>query len=177
MIKKYIKKKKSRVKLHIPKYLKFKRYFKILVPNNSVKRTNLTMLKYGNIGLYALQSSYLTLTHIEIIRKFLRPATKNKISTLKTTNLWIKLFTDRILTEKPNQSRIGRGKGLSSIWYTKVFKNQLLIEIRDTVNIHKSIRLLKFIIKKLPILTGIICKRETKYFDESLKKNKLIYVI
>lgn len=162
IIKQKFKKRKKIRKLHIPKYLKFKRYFQILVKGD-MQNINLTKFSYGFVGLITLQNGYLTLAQIEILKNFLRPPTKNKFP-VSTTNLWIKLFTDRILTEKPSQSRIGRGKGLSTIWYTKIYKNQFLIEIRNTINIYKSIQLLKLVIKKLPILTKIIYKEEKNIF-------------
>jgi len=147
----------------IPRFLKFKRYFQHLILNNAtITNIEKTKLQYGFVGLQALQSGYLTLTHIDILKKFLYPISKNKYFRSNLIYLCFKIFTTRIITQKPIQSRIGRGKGTSTHWYCRIYKNEVLIEFRNIVNIYKCLKFLNLISKKLPLLTRIITKKEYK---------------
>jgi len=147
----------------IPKFLKFKRYFQHLILNNAtIVNITKTKLQYGVIGLQALQSGYLTLPQIDILKKFLYPISKNKYFRSNLIYLCLKIFTTRIITQKPIQSRIGRGKGISTHWYCRVYKNEVLIEFRNIVNFYKCLKFLRLVSKKLPLLTRVITKKEFK---------------
>jgi len=90
-------------------------------------------------------------------------------------NLCIKPFPTRILTQKPLQSRIGRGKGHPSIdyWYYKIYKNEILLEFRNFTNKYKCKQLLLLVIKKLPFKTRIIIKMDLKYCSNKLISTKI----
>jgi len=133
--------KKKQKQLHIPKFLKFKRYFQHSLKGISNISTN-TKLKNGFVGLRSCESGYLTLSHYDMLKKFLNPITKNKDRIIRITNLWINFFTDRAMTAKSIQSRMGRGKGLPVLWYSKIYNGQLIIEIRSNIAIEKSINAL-----------------------------------
>jgi large subunit ribosomal protein L16 len=150
---------KKQRQLHIPKLIKYKRYFQHSLKGNATIST-LTKLRNGIIGLRACESGYLTLTHYEMLRKFLNPITKNKDRIIKITNLWVNFFTDRAMTAKSLQSRMGRGKGLPVLWYSKIYNGQILLEIRSNIDIIKSKNALLLISKKLPLLTQIITLKE-----------------
>jgi large subunit ribosomal protein L16 len=112
--------------------------------------------------LQAIQTGYLTLAQVDIIKKFLSPVIKNKHSSSLLINLYIKIFPTRILTQKPTQARIGRGKGLPTLWYCKIYKNEIIIEVRNTINQYYCLKLLTLIIKKLPLKIRLIKKKEPK---------------
>jgi hypothetical protein len=83
------KKQQQHFKFHTPRYLKFKRYFQVLIKyKKKINNLILTILQHGKIGLQALHNGYLTLKQLEILKKFLKPATKNKSGIeSNTTNL------------------------------------------------------------------------------------------
>jgi large subunit ribosomal protein L16 len=148
--------------------LKYDRYFKIQI-KNTIQEYNLnkTSLQYGFIGLQTQQTGYILLKQIDMIKKFLYPKTKNLYKRSLLINLCIKPFPTRMLTQKPLQSRIGRGKGDPSMdyWYCKIYKNEILLEFRNFTNKHKCKQLLLLIIKKLPFKTRIITKTDLKYYS------------
>jgi len=151
--------KKKQKQLHIPKLLKFKRYFQHTLKGISNNVTS-TKISNGIIGLRSCESGYITLKHYDMLKKFLCPITKNKDRTIKITNIWIKFFTDRAMTAKALQSRMGRGKGLPVLWYGRIYNGQLLVEIRSNINLIKSYNVLQIVSKKLPLLTQIIFYKE-----------------
>jgi large subunit ribosomal protein L16 len=173
ILKKNKKRRKKQKQLHVPKFLKFKKYFQGTL-KGTVNFMNTFSLRHGHIGLQAMESGYLTLTHYDLLKKFLGPVTKNTNHLMKMTNLWIKFFTDRAMTQKPLQSRMGRGKGLPSVWYSKIYSGQLILEISPTISMFKSIGSLKLITKKLPLITKIIIKKDNKQ-STVLKKNEEIF--
>jgi large subunit ribosomal protein L16 len=164
---------KKAKQLHVPKFLKFKKYFQGTLKGSTNFMSQFS-LQRGHVGLQACESGYLTIMHYDLIKKFLGPVTKNSSHLLKMTNLWIKFFTDRTMTQKPLQSRMGRGKGLPSVWYSKIYSGQLLIEISVLISMFRSLKTLRLIMKKLPILTQIIIKAD-KQQSTVLKKNENIY--
>jgi hypothetical protein len=89
-LKKHISKKQQlHFKFKTPHYLKFKKYFQVLIKyKRNITKVTSTILQYGQIGLQALQNGYFTLKQLEILKKFLKPFTKHR-SLIKslTTNL------------------------------------------------------------------------------------------
>jgi len=162
-------KRKTPIK-RMPQYLKFKRYFKIgLINTQSAYKNQKTKLNIGFLGLQATQSGYLLLEHIDILKKFLSPKTKNTYTGSHIINLCIKLFPIRILTQKPLQSRIGRGKGLPTKWYCKIYKNDVLLEFRELVNYYKCKALLQTVIKKITIKNTPNYKKRAKNWQRRLR--------
>jgi large subunit ribosomal protein L16 len=169
LLKKNKRKHKKLKQLHIPKFLKFKKYFQGSL-RGSTNFMGKFSLQHGHVGLQALESGYLTIIHYDLLKRFLSPVTKNSSHLLKMTNLWINFFTDRAMTQKPLQSRMGRGKGLPTLWYSKIYAGQLLLEISTRISIFRSLNSLRILIKKLPILTQVIVKADQQQ-STVLKKN------
>jgi len=173
LLKRGKRKHKKLKQLHIPKFLKFKKYFQGTL-RGSTSFMGKFSLKNGHVGLQALESGYLTLVHYDILKKFLGPVTKNSSHLLKMTNLWINFFTDRAMTQKPLQSRMGRGKGLPVLWYSKIYTGQLLLEISTRISLFRSLGRLQLIIKKLPILTQVVIKANQQQ-STVLQKNDNLF--
>ena len=90
--------------LLFPKKPKFLKSFsnKKIVTNLNKKNNN---LKFSNVGLVAKQSGFMPNFQIEAIRILLRRTLK------KRSKIFFRIFPNQPITKKPNEVRLGRGKG------------------------------------------------------------------
>ena len=90
---------------------------------------------YGNISLIANETGKITNFQIESIRRFLRRFLKKK------AQIFFRMFPNTPITKKPNDIRLGRGKGNLKYWACLVKKGTTLVEIRsfDDVLTKKSL--------------------------------------
>lgn len=127
-----------------PKKIKYKKIRKGKLSKYNY-RNNLT---FGTIGLKAVESGLITARQLEAARQ----AISRKIK--KKGKLWIKIFPQIPITKKPNEVRMGKGKGNISHWAAKVKGGSVLFEI---CGINKKIAIKAFNTggAKLPIKTLI----------------------
>ena len=111
-------------------------------------RTN--KLKFGTVGLKAVNSAIVTARQIEASRQ----AISRKIK--KKGKLWIRIFPDTPITSKSVASRMGKGKGSVSHWGTKVHGGSILFEICGIKDFSVIKNALRTGGAKLPLKTRII---------------------
>ena len=106
----------------------------------------------GEYGLVALEPSWITSQQIEAARIALTRYTK------RGGQVWIKIFPDKPVTEKPAETRMGSGKGSPEYWVAVVKPGRVLFEVAGVGEemAHEALRLAGH---KLPIKTKIV-KRE-----------------
>lgn len=107
-------------------------------------------LKFGSYGLKAIESGLVRSRQIEAARQ----AISRKIR--KKGKVWIRIFPDLPVTSKPNESRMGKGKGAVSHWVARVKKGTVIFEIECNDNLLVT-NALRTGSAKLPI--------RTKYFN------------
>ena len=109
-------------------------------------------IAYGDIGLMAMEPCWVTSQQIEAARVALTRYTK------RGGQVWIKIFPDKPVTEKPAETRMGSGKGAPEYWVAVVKPGRVLFEIGgvDEATSREALRLAS---GKLPITTKIV-KRE-----------------
>jgi large subunit ribosomal protein L16 len=107
------------------------------------------LLRFGSVGLVALESSFLDSNQIESCRRVISRYTKRK------GKLWIRVFPDYPFTAKPIGVRMGKGKGKVDIWVARVCKGKVLFEFDG---LPKAVVLKAFnaAAKKLPLHSRII---------------------
>ena len=103
-----------------PKKLKYRKQRKGTLKNIEFKSNK---LKFGEVGLKATQSGLVTARQIEATRR----AVVRKLN--RKGKLWLRIFPQNPITKRPNETRMGKGKGTVSFWGVKVAKGQILIEI------------------------------------------------
>jgi large subunit ribosomal protein L16 len=110
-------------------------------------------LDHGEYGIQALEPIWLTSRQIEAVRRTISKYTK------RTGKLWVKVFPDKSVTARPEESRMGSGKGAVEYWVVVIKPGNVLFEI---TGIPKDIALeaLKIACYKLPIKTKILIKEE-----------------
>ena len=110
-------------------------------------------LAYGDYGLVAMQPGWVTSNQIEAARQAMTRHTK------RGGQVWIKIFTDKPVTAKPAETRMGSGKGAPEYWVAVVKPGRVLFEMKD-VDEEVAREALRLAAHKLPIKTKFI-KRDT----------------
>ena len=109
-------------------------------------------LAYGDYGLVALDPGWVTSNQIEASRVAMTRFIK------RGGQVWIKIFPDKPITEKPAETRMGSGKGSPEYWVAVVKPGRVLFEMKD-VSEADAREALRLAAHKLPIKTKFI-KRE-----------------
>ena len=111
------------------------------------------VVSYGDYGLVAMQPSWVTSQQIEAARIALTRYTK------RGGQVWIKIFPDKPVTEKPAETRMGSGKGSPEYWVAVVKPGRVLFELSypDEKTAREA---LTRAIHKLPIKARIVTREE-----------------
>lgn len=105
-----------------PNQLKFNKYQKNRNKGNSYKRN---FLIFGNYGLKSISNGFLNFKQIESARKSL----VHNIG--KNSKILIRIFTDKVLTKKPLEIRMGKGKGNIFDWVSVIKPGIIIFEIKS----------------------------------------------
>ena len=108
---------------------------------------------YGDFGLVALEPSWITSRQIEAARIAMTRYIK------RGGQVWIKIFPDKPITEKPAETRMGSGKGSPEYWVAVVKPGRILFEM-DGVAEEVAKEAMRLAGHKLPIKTKFISKKE-----------------
>lgn len=117
------------------------------------KATRGNFIAYGDYGLQAMECSWITSNQIEAARvainRYIRRGGK----------LWIKIFPDKPVTQKPAETRMGSGKGTPEYWVAVVKPGRVLFELTgvDEETAREAMRLAAH---KLPIKTKFVKKSD-----------------
>ncbi len=129
-----------------PKRTKFRKYQKGVI--GGIK-PNLTSLKFGQYGLKSLESCKITAKTIEAVRRAITRKFK------RNGKIWITIFPDVSVSEKPLEVRMGKGKGAPSFWVSRVQAGQILFEM-DGISLQLAQQAAKLAYNKLAIKTQLI---------------------
>jgi large subunit ribosomal protein L16 len=133
-----------------PKRTKFRKMHRGRLKGKACRNNKLT---YGNYGIQALEPVWLTSRQIEAVRRTISRYTK------KTGKLWIKVFPDKSVTARAEESRMGSGKGSVEYWVVVIKPGNILFEVAG-VSQEIATEALKIASYKLPMKTRIIKKNE-----------------
>ena len=98
----------------------------------------------GQYGIVALEPSWITSNQIEAARVAMTRYIK------RGGKVWIKIFPDKPVTEKPAETRMGSGKGSPEYWVAVVKPGRVLFELAD-VNEETAREALRLAMHKLPV--------------------------
>lgn len=108
-----------------------------------------TELDFGEFGIKAVQSSWITERQIEAARV----AMTRKIK--RGGKVWIRIFPDKPYTKKPAETRMGSGKGNPEGWVAVVRAGRIMFEMAG-VERQQALEALRIAAQKLPIRTKIL---------------------
>jgi large subunit ribosomal protein L16 len=110
-------------------------------------------LSFGTFGLKALEPALITNRQIESARIALTRHMKRE------GKVWIKIFPDKIVTKKPQEVRMGKGKGAPDHWVAVVHPGRILFEV-EGVPLKLAEEALRLGGQKLPIKTKMVTRRD-----------------
>jgi len=110
-------------------------------------------ITYGDYGLVAMEPSWITSNQIEAARVAMTRFIK------RGGKVWIKIFPDKPVTEKPAETRMGSGKGSPEYWVAVVKPGRVMFELGD-VSEELAKEALRLASHKLPIKCKIISRAE-----------------
>ena len=134
----------------MPKRVKFRRVQRGRLKG---KATRGNTISNGLYGLVALEPAWITANQIEAARiamtRYIR----------RGGQVWIKIFPDKPITEKPAETRMGSGKGSPEYWVAVVKPGRVMFEM-DGVAEDVAKEAMRLAGHKLPIKTKFITKGE-----------------
>jgi large subunit ribosomal protein L16 len=138
----------------LPKKTKFRKYQRGRRAGLSKGQTS---VQFGDYGIKALEPGWITNRQIEAARI----AMTRKIK--RGGKVWINLFPDKPVTQKPAETRMGSGKGSPEHWVAVVKPGRVMFELAGVPEplAKEALRLAG---SKLPIKAKFV-KREASLFD------------
>ena len=133
-----------------PKKTKYRKSQKGKMKGNAQRGATLT---FGSYGIKSLGECFITARQIEAARI---AATRHM---KREGLLWIRIFPDKVLTKKPAEVRMGKGKGAPEYWVAVVKPGRMLFECAG-VNVEIATEALRLAAQKLPIKTKFVKRRD-----------------
>ncbi|MGI6358999.1 MAG: 50S ribosomal protein L16 [Bacillota bacterium] len=134
----------------MPKRVKYRRSHR---PSIKGQAKGGTEIAFGEFGLQALEGAWITSRQIEAARvamtRFVRRGGK----------VWIKIFPDQPITQKPAETRMGSGKGSPEYWVAVVKPGRILFEMSG-VNESVARDAMRLAAHKLPIKTKFVSRKD-----------------
>jgi len=106
-------------------------------------------LSFGSYGIRALECSRFNAKQIEMARRVISKRVKT------TGKLWIRVFPFKPITSKPNEVRMGKGKGSVSHWVANIRPGKILYEM-DGITEFLALKLFRTLTLKLPFKIMLI---------------------
>lgn len=104
----------------LPKRVKYRRVHRGRMTG---KATRGNKVSYGDFGLQTTEPAWITSNQIEAARIAMTRYIK------RGGQVWIKIFPDKPITEKPAETRMGKGKGSPEYWVAVVKPGRVMFEI------------------------------------------------
>lgn len=106
---------------------------------------------FGSVGLKAVTGARITNRQIESARIAMTRSMKRE------GKVWIRIFPDKPITKKPQEVRMGKGKGAVDHWVAQVKPGRIMFEV-DGVPLEVATEALRLAAQKLPVLTKIVIR-------------------
>ena len=131
-----------------PKKVKYRKYQKGRMRGKAYRGSDVS---FGDFGLQAIECGWITARQIEAARMAVSRHVK------RSGKLWIRIFPDKGLTNKPAETRMGKGKGSPDEWVAVIKPGKVLYEIFgvDEVMARRAFNLAA---QKLGVATRFICR-------------------
>ena len=136
----------------MPKRVKRRKQFRGRMKGKALRGNK---VNYGEFGIQAVEPGWITGNQIEAARIAINRFIK------RGGKVWIKIFPDKPVTEKPAETRMGSGKGSPEYWVAVVKPGRVMFELAgvDEAVAREALRLAQH---KLPIKTKIVMREEVE---------------
>jgi large subunit ribosomal protein L16 len=134
----------------MPKRVKRRKQFRGRMKGKALRGSAVT---YGEYGLVAMEPCWIKSNQIEAARVVINRTMK------RGGKVWVKIFPDKPVTEKPAETRMGSGKGSPEYWVAVVKPGRVLFEIAGMED-ELSMQALRLASHKLPIKCKVVSRKE-----------------
>ena len=141
----------------MPKRVKFRRVQRGRLKGKALRGNKVTS---GTYGLVALEPAWITSNQIEAARIAMTRYVK------RGGKVWIKIFPDKPITEKPAETRMGSGKGSPEYWVAVVKPGRVMFEM-DGVTVEQAKEAMRLASHKLPIKCKFVVKEDEVNNEEA----------
>lgn len=134
----------------MPKRLKYRKKQRGRMTGSATRGAT---LEFGDYGIQALEPGWITNRQIEAARIAMVHHMR------RGGKVWIRVFPDKVLTEKPAETRMGKGKGNPEHWVAVVKPGRILFELRGVASdmARESIALAQ---QKLSVKTRLVVRED-----------------
>ena len=133
-----------------PKRTKHRKAHKGRINGNAQRGATIS---FGSFGLKAMEPKWITNRQIEAARQAMTRHMKRE------GNVWIRIFPDKPITRKPQEVRMGKGKGNLEFYAAVVKPGRIMFEL-DGVSQQIAQEALELAAQKLPIRTKFVVRRD-----------------
>jgi large subunit ribosomal protein L16 len=115
---------------------------------------------FGDFGMQALESAWLTSAQIEAARRAITRYIR------RGGKVWIRVFPDKPVTKKPAETRMGSGKGVADHWVAVIRTGRVIFEMAGVgENVAKEA--IRLAAHKLPLKTRFVLKESVSVTHET----------
>lgn len=136
----------------MPKRVKYRRVHRGRMKGQALRGNTIT---YGSYGLQATEPAWVTSNQIEAARiamtRYIR----------RGGNVWIKIFPDKPVTQKPAETRMGSGKGAPEYWVAVVKPGRIMFEM-DGITREQAKEAMRLASHKLPLKCKFVSKEDVE---------------
>ena len=117
-------------------------------------------ISFGDYGLQALESAWVTAEQIEAARRAITRHIR------RGGKIWIRIFPDKPVTKKPAETRMGSGKGAPDHWVAVVRTGRMMFEMAG-VSEDTAKEAMRLAAHKLPLKTKFVMRESAPVTDET----------
>ena len=132
----------------MPKRVKHRKQFRGRMTGKALRGNTVC---YGEFGLQSTEPAWITSNQIEAARIAMTRYIK------RGGQVWIKIFPDKPITEKPAETRMGSGKGSPEYWVAVVKPGRVMFEIGGVAE-DTAREALRLAMHKLPVKCKIVAR-------------------
>ncbi len=130
----------------MPKRVKYRKTHRGRMRGKAVRGSNIA---FGEYGLKALEPGWITSRQIEAARIAMTRHIK------RGGKVWIRIFPDKPITEKPAETRMGKGKGSPEYWVSVIKPGRIMFELAG-VGPELAKEAMRLAAHKLPLKTKFV---------------------
>src|SRR6056297_1191523 len=135
-----------------PKKTKFRKRMRGVMKGNATRGNSVS---FGEFGLVSLETKWITARQIEAARIAMTRHIK------RGGKVWIRIFPDKPYTQKPAETRQGKGKGNPEGWVAVVKRGAVMFEMSGVTR-ELAQEAMKLASAKLPIRTKFVSRRDVE---------------
>ena len=133
-----------------PKKTKYRKQQKGKIKGNAQRGSQIA---FGSFGIKSMDEGFLTSRQIEAARIAVTRYMKRE------GKVWIRVFPDKLITSKPAEVRMGKGKGALDHWVAVIRPGRVLFEA-EGVPYDVAKEALRLAAQKLPLKTKFIVRND-----------------